>query len=60
LYGRLGGPHCQSGQVQKILPPPEFHPQTIQPVDASPFTVHIPHCYIHHANKSLKQFTVGT
>jgi hypothetical protein len=32
LYRRLGGPQGQSGQVQKILPPPGFDPQTIQPV----------------------------
>jgi len=30
LYRRLGGPQGQSGQVQKILPPPGFNPQTVQ------------------------------
>jgi hypothetical protein len=32
LYRRLGGPQGQSGQVQKILPPPGFDSQTVQPV----------------------------
>ena len=32
LYRRLGGPQGRSGQVQKILPPPGFDPQTVQPV----------------------------
>jgi len=32
LYGRRNGPQGQSRQVQKILPPPGFDPQTVQPV----------------------------
>ena len=32
LHRRLGGPQGQFGWVQKILPPLEFDPQTIQPV----------------------------
>jgi hypothetical protein len=32
LHRRLGGPQGQSGWVQKILPPPGFDPQTIQPI----------------------------
>ena len=32
LYSRLGGPQGQSRQVQKISPPPEFDPQTVQRV----------------------------
>jgi hypothetical protein len=32
LYRRLGGPQGPSGQVRKILPPPGFNPQTVQPV----------------------------
>jgi hypothetical protein len=39
LYRRLGGPQGQCGQVRKILPPPGFHPQTVQPV-ASHYTVY--------------------
>ena len=31
-YRRLGGPQGQSGQVRKILAPPGFNPQTVQPV----------------------------
>ena len=34
---RLGGPQGQSGEVQKILPPPGFNPRMIQPV-ASRYT----------------------
>ena len=32
FYRRLGGPQGRSGQVQKILPPQGFDPQTVQPV----------------------------
>ena len=32
LYRRLGGPQGRSGQVRKILPPPRFDPQTVQPL----------------------------
>ena len=32
FYRRLGGPQGWSGEVWKILPPPEFDPQTVQPV----------------------------
>jgi len=32
LYKRLGGSQCQSGQVQKISPPPGFDPRTDQPI----------------------------
>jgi hypothetical protein len=35
LYRRLGGPHRQSGGVQKILPPPEVDPRTVQPLASS-------------------------
>jgi hypothetical protein len=37
LYRRLGGPQGQSGQVWKILLPPEFDPWAIQSV-ASRYT----------------------
>jgi len=37
LYRRLGGPQGSSGRVQKISPPPEFDPRTVQPV-ASRYT----------------------
>jgi hypothetical protein len=38
LYRRLGGAQGQSGQVQKILPPPPgFDPQTVKP-EASRYT----------------------
>jgi hypothetical protein len=37
LYSRLDGPQGQSGQVQKISPPPGFDPWTVQPV-ASHYT----------------------
>jgi hypothetical protein len=30
FYRRLGGPQGQSGQVQKISPPPGFDPWTVQ------------------------------
>ena len=36
-YRRLGGPRGRSGRVRKISPPPEFDPQTVQPV-ASRYT----------------------
>jgi len=42
LYRWLGGPHCRSGQLRKISPPPEFDPRTIQPV---------PTCYTNYAVK---------
>jgi hypothetical protein len=32
LYGRLSGPQGRPGTVRNILPPPVFHPQTVQPV----------------------------
>ena len=32
LYRKLGGPQGRSGRVQKISPPPEFDPRTVQPV----------------------------
>jgi hypothetical protein len=32
LYRRLGGSHCQSGQVQKIMPPPGFEPLIVQSI----------------------------
>jgi len=32
MYRRLGGPQGRSGRVRKILPPPGFYPQTVQPV----------------------------
>jgi hypothetical protein len=37
LYRRLGGPQGRSERVQKISPPPEFDPRTVQPV-ASHYT----------------------
>jgi hypothetical protein len=37
LYRRLGGPQGWSEWMQKISPPPEFNPQTVQPV-ASRYT----------------------
>jgi len=37
LYRRLGGPQGRSGKVWKISSPPEFDPQTVQPV-ASRYT----------------------
>jgi hypothetical protein len=37
LYRGLAGPQGWSGQVQKILPPPGFDPQTVQPI-ASRYT----------------------
>jgi hypothetical protein len=37
LYRRLGGPQGRCEQVRKISPPPEFDPQTVQPV-ASRYT----------------------
>ena len=38
LYRRLGGHQGRSGRARKISPPPEFDPQTAQPV-ASRYTV---------------------
>ena len=35
LYRRLGRPQGRSGRVRKILPTPEFDPQTVQPVAQS-------------------------
>ena len=32
IWGRLGGPYVQSGQVRKTSPPPGFDPRTVQPV----------------------------
>ena len=32
LYSRLGGPWGRSRWIHKISPPPEFEPQTVQPV----------------------------
>jgi len=37
LYRRLGGPQGWYGQMRKISTPPEFDPQTVQPV-ASHYT----------------------
>jgi hypothetical protein len=37
LYSKLDGPQGQSGWAQKISSPPEFDPQTVQPV-ASRYT----------------------
>jgi hypothetical protein len=34
LYRRLGGSQGWSGQVQKILPPQRFNPQTLQPIES--------------------------
>jgi hypothetical protein len=47
LYRRLGGPQGQSGQVQKILPPPGFDPQTSQRVVSHYTDYTIPaHCTV--------------
>ena len=40
LYRRLGGPQGWYGWLQKILPPPEFDRQTVQPV-ANCYTYYI-------------------
>jgi len=32
LYRRMGGPQGRSEQMQKVSPPPEFDPRTVQPV----------------------------
>jgi hypothetical protein len=32
LYRRLGGPHGRTGRVEKILPPPGYEPQVVEPV----------------------------
>jgi hypothetical protein len=32
LYGRLGGSQVRSGRLRNISLPPEFDPQTVQPV----------------------------
>jgi hypothetical protein len=32
LYMKLSGPQGRSGRVQKISPPPEFDPRTVQPL----------------------------
>jgi hypothetical protein len=32
LCRKLDGPHCRSGWVRKISPPPEFDPRTVQPI----------------------------
>jgi hypothetical protein len=42
LYRRLGGPQSRTGLVRKTSPPPEFDPQTIQPVAS---------CYTNYAIK---------
>jgi hypothetical protein len=34
FYRRLGGPQGRSGRVWKISSPPEFDPQTVQPVES--------------------------
>jgi hypothetical protein len=39
LYRRLGGPQGPSGRVQKILPPPGFDPQSVQPVGSRIYTL---------------------
>ena len=40
LYRKLGGIQSQSGQVQKISPPPGFEPRTVQPL-ASRYTDYV-------------------
>ena len=56
LYRRLGGPQGRSGQVRKILLPPGFDPQTVQPIascysDCSiPAHVHLRWWNIKHRN----------
>jgi hypothetical protein len=37
LYGKLGGPQGQCGQVRKISPPLGLDPRTVQPI-ASRYT----------------------
>jgi hypothetical protein len=34
LYRRLGGSQGRSGQVRSIMPPTEFDPRTVQPVES--------------------------
>ena len=48
LHRRVGGPHGQSGQVRKTLPPSGFDPQTVQPVAVltALSTVHMMGCYL--------------
>jgi len=47
LYRRLGGLQCQSGEMQKISPPPGFNPRTIQPVAQSLYRLSYPaHIYM--------------
>jgi hypothetical protein len=52
LYRRLGGPQGRSERVRKILPPPGFDPQTVQPV-ASRYTN-----YATPAHKNKVYFTI--
>jgi hypothetical protein len=42
LYRRLGVPHGHSGHMWKIVPPPGFDPQTVQPVASSYTSCAIP------------------
>ena len=67
LYWRLGGPQGRSGQVRKILSPPGFDPQNIQPV-ASRYTdyanrpthqnLHAIHFQFIHNQQLLTRFSV--
>jgi hypothetical protein len=42
LYRRLGGLQGRSGQLRKILSPPEFDPRTVQPVAQSLYRLSYP------------------
>ena len=54
LYRRLGRPQDRSERVRKISPPPEFDPETVQPV-ASRYTAWaIPaHFYVYYNLKQM-------
>jgi hypothetical protein len=61
LYWRLGGCQGQSGQVQKILPPPGFDPQTFQPIASryTNYTIPAPH-YAKTLRKISVKYCVST
>jgi len=49
LYRRLGGSQGRSGQVRKILPPPGFDPQTVQPIAS---------LYTDYATQPMKMYVI--
>jgi hypothetical protein len=55
-YKRLGGSQGQSGQVQKISPPPGFGPQNIQPLASLHTNYIIP---VHKYKNKVKQTVVA-